>query len=937
MLPLHEAHITPEEARQKLLYLHRKLWLEQYKVNFIVEDLRPEMLLKAELRAFWEGRVREVHGFSEPIKQALEWVWENVIKPAVEAFWENIIKPAVQGMLDALGWIADKANELIESMLKEATKAGKWLYKRIQDAVGFIKDAVQDAWDDIVKTVSGGLEAITRGLEALPQAIASAFQSAVSYVATLVTDVGKQITKYFSWLNKKVIQPIVRGISWLFDWIADVARTFFESMVSLLQGISQRIQRGEWTAALEIIVPVTSAGLSLNAILSIAGTKVLGTGIEVGELSRFLNRLLSPEVVTGALVGAVMYASLTQPLRQAFNKQFRTIIPPQNDLETMYRRGLITEDEYRDYLARMGYSDKLINGYLDMAQVIPGISDLIRFAVREAYPVETTEEQWAELEKWAAKQGLSKYWVDRYVIAHWELPAFSQLREAFWRGIIDAEDFRKFIVKHDYRPDPWPGHKKSDLDIMYELSYKLPGRIDARWMLRWGVIGREELKQLTMMEGIHPEWVDRVVEGEIRNMLIDERTRLLTQLRAQYINGIITREELEQELQKAMYSAIEISWILWACDLERERKAYEETLVKPREATRADFARAYRLGIISEEQFKAALKTLRYPDPVIDLIIRIENELKAIEAERERQRREAELERQTKEMTRSDLSRAFKLGLIDEATYITRLMELGYPEAEAKQIVEIDKKRIALELTREEVRKREQETREMARLTTDEKNSVRRALKSLYTKGMLPEEAFRAKLKELGFTPEEIQLTIDAANYELMEELMEDRIQAAIYEYRYGKISLEQLAQRLSQSGLKPDFIQSILDVERARTKLPVQSTPEEEVRAFGSGVVIRRYREGLITDAELEHELRLLGYGPAEIERYKIYAALERDYNFAMELISALRSALRAGKISETHFLEVMQEYGIGRMIALMYLNLEKLRKGIGLGEEAE
>ncbi|MBW2561440.1 MAG: hypothetical protein JRE40_11380 [Deltaproteobacteria bacterium] len=420
-------------------------------------------------------------------------------------------------------------------------------------------------------------------------------------------------------------------------------------------------------------------------------------------------------------------------------------------------------------------------------------------------------------------------------------------------------------------------------------------------------------------------------------MLIDERTRLLTQLRAQYINGIITREQLEQELQKAMYSAIEISWILWACDLERERRDYEETLVKPREATRADFARAYRLGIISEEQFKAALKTLRYPDNTIDLIISIEKELKAIEAERERQRREAELERQTKEMTRSDLSRAFKLGLIDEATYITRLMELGYPEAEAKQIVEIDKKRIALELTREEVRKREQETREMARLTTDEKNSVRRALKSLYTKGMLPEQVFEEKLKQLGFTPEEIQLTIDAANYELMEELMEDRIQAAIYEYRYGKISLEQLAQRLSQSGLKPDFIQSILDIERARTKLPVQSTPEEEVRAFGSGVVIRRYREGLITDAELEHELRLLGYGPAEIERYKIYAALERDYNFAMELISALRSALRAGKISETHFLEVMQEYGIGRMIALMYLNLEKLRKGIGLGEEAE
>ena len=55
--------------------------------------------------------------------------------------------------------------------------------------------------------------------------------------------------------------------------------------------------------------------------------------------------------------------------------------------------------------------------------VIPSISDLITFVVREVITPD-------EFYDWAAKQGLSREWAENYWEAHWRLPSFENLREA---------------------------------------------------------------------------------------------------------------------------------------------------------------------------------------------------------------------------------------------------------------------------------------------------------------------------------------------------------------------------------------------------------------------------------------------------------------------------------------------------------------------------
>jgi predicted DNA-binding transcriptional regulator len=693
--------------------------------------------------------------------------------------------------------------------------------------------------------------------------------------------------------------------------------------------LNKALKRGEWEAAIAFSLAWIASGGACSAIADVASTKILGCGLELETVGRFLLQIFDPKLITTAVIGTIIYLGVELPVRQFFNKLFRPSLPDVDDATRMFWRGKISEETFKDILRRRGFDENYVDAYRELAMIIPPISDLIRFAVREAYPVESTEAQWRELEAWASKQGLSKYWVDRYVIAHWQLPGLGELREAFWRGIITEDEYRKFIVKHDFRPDPWPGHKKADEQIIYELSYTLPGAIEQRWMLRWGLIDYDELKSLTAKRGVHPDWIEKVSSAIARQVLEDERSRLLTQLRYLYREQQINKDEFYSRLKSLYYSDAEVNLIIEASELERKRVITEDAYVRYREASRADYAKAYRLDLISEDEFRAALIKLNYPPDATELIIAIEKTLKAVEIEKEKKREVSEIERKTRELSRIDLSSSYRYGLISEDEYKERLKELGYSNSDIQKIIELDKEKIKIASNAIALRKHEESIKELARLTSDEKNSVRNALQSMYIKGILPKETIESRLLGLGYSKEEIELTIEASNYKLQQQLIEKSIEASINEYRYGKISIEQLSSKLSQLGLSSSFVQSIIEYERSRTKIPIASTPEEEVRAMGSSIAIKRFREGITTEVELDQELAMLGYSQAERERIRILAQLERDYNFTMELINSLRIAYRNKRITEAMYRRLAQDFGISSSVAEMYLQLEKIKMG--------
>ena len=390
----------------------------------------------------------------------------------------------------------------------------------------------------------------------------------------------------------------------------------------------------------------------------------------------------------------------------------------------------MNETEVKDVLARYGYADSHISNYIKAWEVIPGISDLIEFTVKEIMKPE-------EFYGWAKKQGLNEYWAKNYWEAHWRMPSFEQLQRAYWRGIITEDEFRKYVVWWDYKPEPRPGISKSDLDIMSALSYDLPGKIDIRWMLRWGIINKTEAVELLRKNGIHPEWLHKVAEAEFLNQLLDERTRVKSEYYASYRDGYITREALEAKLREVRFIDDEIRYLLDAADEAKRRELLDLTL---------DYY---------------------------------------------------------KEM--------FKRGKITKGEFVDGLVSLGLDADYIKRLADI----LELRYTRVE----------SVDLTKDERTAIRTTLVKMFKEGLMTEDEMRSKLTELGFSPAEIDLTVERAKLEYRYDYFYDLKKAILEAYYKGIITRDDAMNALVGIGLKPERAEAIIAYEEYK-KAPKAKPP---------------------------------------------------------------------------------------------------------------
>ena len=204
-----------------------------------------------------------------------------------------------------------------------------------------------------------------------------------------------------------------------------------------------------------------------------------------------------------------------------------------------------------------------------------------------------------------------------------------------------------------------------------------------------------------------------------------------------------------------------------------------------------------------------------------------------------------------------------------------------------------------------------------------------------YRAGIIDLDGLDNELNMLGY-PERLRgpLKVGAQLYYDLDTV-EDYVDALRFAYRRGKITIDELRSKLASLGIRSDRIERIVAIELARAKEDVYQTEEEEVRAYGRGTAIRRFREGITTEAELEQELRILGYSPQWIERLKTVARLERDYDFAMTVLKYVKTAYRKRKIDDVRFIEILRSFGFVEERIMLELDLMKLAYGLGLEEE--
>jgi hypothetical protein len=332
-------------------------------------------------------------------------------------------------------------------------------------------------------------------------------------------------------------------------------------------------------AVMELLAGLAPSPTDLMTMFrrKVIGADLLRKGLVQGNvrsewadyLTQITETLLSPGELANAVVQGVLPEGdvAEQAERDGLPAdRFETLVklagnpPGAEQLLALWNRKAIGEGDVERGLRQSHLKPEWIGAVKALAKHVPSVSDMVRFATREAYEggselSGTAAELPASFVEDAKRQGLSPEDAEHYWASHWHLPSPTQAYVMLHRKLIGESTLSELLRVSDYPPF-WR-------DKLASIAYHVPGRVDLRRMLEHGVIDEA-----------------RVHKGYLDLGYNEENAAILTSFAV--------------ELAKGSGAGGAVA----------------------REASATDFASAYEGRYLTRAEYLDALRGLRYPPEV---------------------------------------------------------------------------------------------------------------------------------------------------------------------------------------------------------------------------------------------------------------------------------------------------------------------------------
>lgn len=348
-----------------------------------------------------------------------------------------------------------------------------------------------------------------------------------------------------------------------------------------------------------------------------------------------------------------------------------------NEIFRLGYLGKFTAQQVKDSMRKLGWNeiDTILHGYLNQPR--PGIQDLIQFAVKEVYSPETYTKfgQYLEYPETFSKEakllGLDDEYAKQYWAAHWNLPSAGMGYDLLHRGIINEDDLKALLKALDVMPF-WR-------DKLIKLSYNVVARVDTRRLYAYGIWDKQKVYENYLHEGYSPKDAQDLTTFTV--MYDDEqdskhKTSLQKKTHDVYIkaynNKLVDKATAKSHLLAAGYKSQDI-------DLELALEDYEE-YVSQHAQKRVDHTAkiislsidGYRKRSLSRQDLLATLQANGYS-------------LSDANVEADLVDKEANII--FKETVIKEIQKLYFESLLDDNSTLTRLIQLGFGNAEALQII----------------------------------------------------------------------------------------------------------------------------------------------------------------------------------------------------------------------------------------------------------
>jgi len=347
--------------------------------------------------------------------------------------------------------------------------------------------------------------------------------------------------------------------------------------------------------------------------------------------------------------------------QQVFHAAARQILDA-GEVREASLRGISFGASADDYLAKFGYTTEEISALKELWQRLPGVQDVIRMAVKEAFTPEIAEKfgQYADLPpkfvELAAKQGLSAEVAGWYWAAHWDLPSTTQGYEMLHRGVIKEEELDLLLRAQDVMP--WWRDK------LKAIAFNPLTRVDVRRMYQLGVLDEAGVIRAYKELGYNDENSQRMLEftkvyygPEDETGEEADRDWTKAEILDGYRKRIITADQTRMALREMSYNEAKIDFFLAREDLKAVQTRKEAYIDR--------WHSLYIEGIASADEVSNSLVDVGVTKAEVDELL----PLWYLER----------IQRVTKP-TRAELNRFLKKGIITQARWTQELQLMGYSD-----------------------------------------------------------------------------------------------------------------------------------------------------------------------------------------------------------------------------------------------------------------